>query len=74
MLISRDPFARSELHSERVYLMSARESCAWCGDVKRTPKARRPYLLSYRTESDGGRTFPARGLFCSAACFRTYNE
>lgn len=61
-LISRDPFARTELHRASV----GTGSCKWCGSHKR--------LDHYWTESDGGRKFAHPGLFCSVSCFRSYNS
>jgi hypothetical protein len=69
-LISRDPFARQELHRERVTVQI--EACRWCDGVKRTPAGKR-YLFQYHTESDGGRTFPHSGPFCSKSCHDSYH-
>lgn len=79
--ISRDPFARTELHSERVRLRwinppqydKPSQCCAWCGGVKKT-RANHPYLNQYRIEHDGGRVDEASELFCSVSCFRDYNS
>jgi hypothetical protein len=73
MLVKRNPFAREELHRERVYVQNSLTTCAWCGQVKKTP-SRRPYLFQYRAESDGGRTSNIRGLFCSESCRKSYHE
>ena len=70
MLISRDSFSRTELHKERVYILST-ETCRWCGSVKTTKTGRR-YLFAYTTETDGGRKFPVRGAFCSISCMHSY--
>lgn len=68
--VSRDPFARTELHRELSYNVStARASgatCDWCGQTKT--------LYRYQTESDGGRVSRHPGRFCSASCFRSYHE
>lgn len=64
-LVSRDPFARTELHRETVYAPAS--TCAWCGSARNSKK-----LFRYRTESDGGRVFPHIGLFCSVGCFRSF--
>ena len=69
-LVSRDPFAREELHRERIY--SPHAVCAWCGRTLYTPK-RRPYVYRYRIESDAGRTSELSGMFCSVSCLRTWN-
>ena len=68
-LVSRDPFAREELHRERDY---GPATCDWCGQQRRTPSGR-PYLFAFRIETDGGRTSALRGRFCSVSCLRTYN-
>ena len=65
--ISRDPFARSELHRETVDAGNA--TCDWCGSVRKGNK-----LYEYRTESDGGRTFPHEGLFCCKSCHDDYHS
>lgn len=71
-LVSRDTFARTELHRERTYLNSG-YTCMWCGQTKTTPKGR-CYLFSYRVESDGGRKDAIRGLYCSNHCHAAYNS
>lgn len=68
MLVSRDPFAREELHVARIY---TDDTCAWCGQNKSTLSGR-TYLYRYRVETDGGRTYEDTKLFCSVACRRTY--
>jgi hypothetical protein len=70
-LIPRDPFAREELHRERVYLSSG-YTCVWCGNVHETNAGKR-YLFAYHTETDGGRRFEHRGLFCSKSCHDAYH-
>lgn len=62
--VSRDPFARTELVRETVPV-GARSPCWWCGQ---------PGRFTYSTETDGGRTYPHPGVFCSVYCFRTYHE
>lgn len=78
--VSRDPFARTEIHSRDVGVIKSR-GCDWCGQVltnKKTAKlaenAGRYYLYQYRVESDGGRKNTIKGLFCSAGCMRDYHE
>jgi hypothetical protein len=61
--ISRDPFARTELHRETEAGDSS--GCAWCGNRNAYGK-----LYRYRTEHDGGRTAVADKLFCSIGCLR----
>jgi hypothetical protein len=65
-LIARDPFAREELHRRTV---RTDRTCRCCG--ARRPSGR---LYEYRTETDGGRTHPHPGLFCSVGCFRAYHR
>jgi hypothetical protein len=79
--ISRDPFAREELHRETVDVTRTGESCSWCGQ-RRCPGARRRtlaaqtglryFLYRYRVETDGGRTVPDQRLFCSKGCRESY--
>lgn len=80
-LVNRDPFARIELHRERVYLgaslrgyVAGKFECAWCGRTQCTPRSKKPYLFCYRTESDGGRVQPDYRLFCSIECRRAFNS
>ena len=77
--ISRDPFAREELHRR---LVPTRCGCAECGRVRRRGRAMPPEggvnpatdrLFKYDIQTDGGRTHPIRGLFCSADCMRAYH-
>ena len=64
-LISRDPFARTELHRARVTEdYPGILHCLWCGNVKTTPKGNR-FLFQYSQESDGGTKNTIPGLFCS---------
>jgi len=68
--VSRDPFARQELHrshwSDKELAASA--SCDWCGH--RNAKGG---LYTYRIESDGGRVSEIQGKFCGITCMRAYN-
>jgi len=73
-LMSRDPFARSDLHRARDYAMKGRNSgCDHCGTTKFAGNA--PYLFRYWVERDdrNGRRDDLRGLFCSQWCFRMYH-
>ncbi len=72
-LVSRDPFARTELHSTREYDLPSNRGCTWCGRMLHTPKGR-PYLYRYETESDDGRSYGKGGPFCSVSCARTYES
>jgi hypothetical protein len=70
-LVSRDPFARTELHRERVYVTSA--ACDWCGGICRT-KSGRHYLWQYRFETDGGRKYTSERKFCCKSCHDAYHR
>lgn len=74
-LISRDPFARTELHRTTVTVEWA--TCKNCGSVNKPTGSRGQYigrkLFRYHTEHDGGRRDDHPGLFCSVGCFRCYN-
>jgi hypothetical protein len=68
--VSRDPFARTELHKTTVKASNTYErTCRECGGVSGNRR-----LYAYRTESDGGRCFEHPGWFCSVSCFRTYHS
>lgn len=68
-LISRDPFAREEIHRERVYDPS--RGCSWCGNRNHTRKGR-TFVYTYRVETDGGRKDHVSGLFCSESCRKSF--
>lgn len=75
--VSRDPFARQELHKEREH----GATCAWCGRVDEsqphpTPLDAPLYGRVYRFEiqSDGGRVFKDRQTFCSKQCRKDYHS
>ena len=63
-LVSRDPFAREELHSAKADT-SIKKTCDWCGSSKN--------LKVYRIETDGGRKLPIGGYFCSNSCRKSYH-
>jgi len=69
--VSRDPFAREELHKRRVY--TAKETCGYCGGVKHTPKGR-TFLFSYWVEKDSGRKNSITGEFCSISCLKAFHN
>jgi hypothetical protein len=69
-LISRDPFARQELHRE---VMATSRSCDNCGGFRWRGGRKLQSLFAYFTESDGGRRFEHRGLFCSKPCHDSYH-
>lgn len=62
--VSRDPFARTELH--RTFVRGA--DCAWCGSKARKGDG----AYRYRVESDGGRRSEDKHTFCSKDCRETY--
>ena len=72
-LVSRDPYARQELHKQIASVMNGK-TCDWCGSVRwsrhKTPV---PQLYSFTTETDGGRSFRDKGLFCSRSCRDDYH-
>lgn len=67
-LVSRDPFAREELHRDREY---SGRTCSECGRHRLTPHGR-AFLYRYSVETDGGRTFVDDRLFCSVGCRRAF--
>lgn len=74
--ISRDPFAREEVHRERKYAhqdFNVANGCKWCGN-KRSTENGRLFLYQYRVEQDGGRKSDVPGLFCSIDCCRSYSH
>lgn len=71
-LVSRDPIARLELHSRRDYDNLHGCGCAWCGELRHTPKGR-PFLMTFWHESDGGRKSEVPGRFCTVSCYRSYH-
>ena len=69
--ISRDPFAREEVHSEKVYTS---ETCTFCGCTKIEKRSGKHYLYQYRVETDEGWSYYARHLFCSRSCQKAFNN
>ena len=67
-LISRDPFARQELH--RVVVPVISRGCDWCGGVSKAKGAFR--LFRYDVQTDGGRTYEGSKLFCCKSCHDSY--
>jgi len=67
--ISRDPFARQELHRESV-VVGAEKTCDWCGNKKRRT------LFWYYIEPDrvNYRRDDIKGLFCGIGCMRDYHN
>jgi hypothetical protein len=68
-LISRDPFARSELHRDTIDAQG--QTCSWCGQTAKGNK-----LFVYRTERDGiaNQTRTHNGQFCSKSCHDVYRK
>lgn len=71
-LISRDPFAREELHRTAVRTDSG---CTNCGSSRQTPKGKK-YLYKYHTETDSinGRKNEHNGKFCGKSCHDSYHS
>lgn len=68
--VSRDPFARTELHRRTERDPTAlHRGCTWCGQLNS-----RGHLFRYWTESDGGRNYGEGNPFCSISCKRSYES
>jgi hypothetical protein len=69
--VSRDPFARQELHKEFIH----GAACAFCGQKNRKRSRKSTVEGSYRYEvqSDGGRSYPDRETFCGKSCRSAYS-
>ena len=67
--ISRDSFAREEIHRT---VSDNHSDCEWCGR-QRIVKGQIRGLYRYETQTDGGRTYPHKGLFCSKSCHDAYH-
>jgi hypothetical protein len=61
-LVTRDPFARTELHKAK---LKDDGECDWCGSTGK--------LYQFSTESDGGRTWRHKGAFCCKSCHDSYH-
>lgn len=75
-LISRDPYARTELHRERQYFFSSGHSCDNCGSSALFISNQKGYFLyRYYQEEDRihSRKDYIKGHFCSIACMRSYH-
>jgi hypothetical protein len=74
MLVTRNPFAREELHRERVKVNQSLITCAWCGNVRGDKE--RPWLYRFWVERDDrwGSKDEIKGLFCSKECLRSYYD
>lgn len=75
MHISRDSFARTELHKLK---WRTERTCKWCGQNKRDKRrgvpVGAPYLFVFRVLHDGGRVEHITGEFCSVSCMRSYHS
>ena len=69
-MISRDPFARSEIHRSKEV---GHKGCDWCGRSRQWKGKTTWVLFRYRTESDGGSSHAHKGLFCSKSCHDSYH-
>ena len=69
-LISRDPFARQEIHRE---VVASSQSCRNCGGFRWRGGRKLQAMFEYRTETDSGRNFVHTGLFCSKSCHDAYH-
>lgn len=69
--VSRDGFARQEIHKTEITVAVA-DSCDWCGGAALRGDKRK--LFSYRTESDGGRKSNISGHFCCVPCMRAFHD
>jgi hypothetical protein len=69
-LVNRDPFAREELHVERVH--DPATTCTWCGGIRMTAHSGINWLYRFWVETDGGRKYVDEQLFCSRNCRNCY--
>lgn len=67
-IVGRDPFARFEIHKDRLY--NPMSTCSWCGNVALFRGKR--CLYQFNIETDGGTKRPGSRLFCSRDCWETY--
>jgi len=77
-MISRNPFARHELHSRTVHFLPP-AVCDWCGTPGRQLKSGLVSLKVYSVEPDDGCFRPGhnhdlRGSFCSLSCCKSYHN
>jgi hypothetical protein len=71
-LISRDPFARCELH-RRAFTDHHGAQCQWCGSLGRPLKHGGHRLYWFETHHDAGRMSRHGGVFCSKSCHDSYH-
>jgi hypothetical protein len=74
-IVSRDPFARTEVHRETVRVPYERR-CDWCGQRRLVHRGQRRVneLFKYRVEYDSGRLSRIPKLFDSIDCMREYYQ
>jgi len=65
--VSRDPFARTEIHRE----FERHARCAWCDGRTRRGKEWGAFL--HRVETDGSRRHEDDRTFCSVSCRESYH-
>lgn len=70
-LVSRDPFARTEIHRR---LEPSGQGCNWCGSHRVHKGLNTLNLFRYYTETDDGRRHDHKGLFCSKSCHDAYHS
>lgn len=70
-LISRDPFAREEIHREVVHSLCT--TCRFCGGTRHVRRDKCSSLFRYWVETDGGTKHEISGVFCSIGCMRSYH-
>ena len=72
VMISRDPFARTELHREVTLHCTP---CDWCGQYRQHHMATDAVeLFRYGTKTDGGKMYWHKGLFCSKGCHDAHHS
>jgi len=73
-IISRDPFARQEIHSSVVDANGT--YCSWCGSKGKWTKSRGFRLKRFTVVPDGleWRANELKGFFCGVDCMRAYHE
>ncbi len=67
-LVTRDPVSREELHVRRVTYTGRR--CGWCGNIRQTKD--RLWLYQFEVQTDAGRIFQDKNVFCSRKCRECY--
>lgn len=72
-VVSRDPFARTEIH-RTIVPVSAKRECDWCGMPRLKRGKRVLRLFSYSEVSDSGKVSSWSGLFCCIDDARSYHQ